>query len=54
MKEYEWQATLDGYEVYVSYAEDGPSQEEAWALFREAQNNFLYQNLGYLGEELER
>jgi hypothetical protein len=52
--QYEYNTTMEGYDIYVRYAEEGPDREEALALFWEAQNSLLYQNLGYLGETLER
>jgi hypothetical protein len=53
MDEYEYKGCFDGYEVYVCYAQEGPDWEEAWAVFWEAANSILYQNLAGLGEELK-
>lgn len=54
MTEYEYKGMIEGYEVYVSYAQEGPGEEEAWALFQEARSNLVYRSLAELGEELEQ
>lgn len=54
MPEYEYQGVYEGYEVYVSYAQEGPTPEEAWALYQEACNHMIYRGLAEMGEELEQ
>ncbi len=53
-EEYGYQGKIEGYEVYVRYAGEGPSTEEAWALFQEACSHLIYRGLAGLGEEMER
>ena len=44
-------ATLEGYDVYVSYATDGLDMEEAYALYQEACNSILYRSLAQMAQE---
>ena len=53
MGEYISKGEYEGYKVYVSYAEEGPSVEEAYALYEEAHRNILYQGLAQLSEEVQ-
>lgn len=36
---------LDGFQVFVQYAKEGPDMEEAYALYQEAKNSVLFQSL---------
>ena len=36
MEEYIYKGNYEGYDVYISYAKEGPTTEEAYALYREA------------------
>ena len=45
-KEVGW---VEGYQVYVCYAKEGPDMEEAFALYQEARNSVLFQNLAAMG-----
>lgn len=53
MGEYIYKGEYEGYKVYVSYADEGPSVEEAYALYEEAHRNILYQGLAQLSEEVQ-
>ena len=44
-EDYSYQGAWDGYEVYTSYAAEGPNREEALALYREALSDSLYLKL---------
>lgn len=52
-EEYEEAGTLEGYQIYVSYAREGPDREEAMALYQEAKNSILYQSLAAMGGKAE-
>ena len=44
-EEYQEVGWLDGYQVFVQYAKEGPDMEEAYALYQEAKNSVLFQSL---------
>ncbi len=44
-EEYQEIGWVDGYQVFVQYAKEGPDMEEAYALYQEAKNSVLFQNL---------
>lgn len=48
---YEKLGEIEGYEIYVSYAAEGPDREEAMALYREARKNMLYRGLAEQEEQ---
>lgn len=50
---YEEAGVIEGYRVYVSYAKEGPDREEAMALYQEAKNSLLFQNLASKGGRQE-
>ncbi|MBO5484989.1 MAG: hypothetical protein J6K58_07025 [Lachnospiraceae bacterium] len=52
-EDFEAAGMLNGYQIYVSYAKEGPDWEEAMALYQEAKNSVLYQNLAAMGKEEE-
>ena len=53
-KDYEYQGNWEGYEVYMTYAGEGPDWEEAAALYREAVSDALYRHLAELALQHER
>lgn len=50
MEEYIYKGNYEGYDVYISYAEEGPTLEEAYALYREACRSIRYRSLVEIAE----
>lgn len=50
MEEYIYKGNYEGYDVYISYAEEGPTMEEAYALYREACRSIRYRSLVEIAE----
>ncbi len=44
-EEYEYIGTIQGYQVYVKYAKDGLTKEEAQALYEDGCRSVLYRSL---------
>ena len=50
MEEYIYKGNYEGYDVYISYAKEGPTTEEAYALYREACRSARYRSLVEMAE----
>ncbi len=50
MEEYIYKGNYEGYDVYIAYAEEGPTIEEAYALYREACRSARYHSLVEMAE----
>ena len=50
MEEYIDKGNEEGYDAYISYAEEGPTLEEAHALYREACRSIRYRSLVEIAE----
>ncbi len=50
MEEYIYKGNYEGYDVYIAYAEEGPTIEEAYALYREACRSARYRSLVEMAE----
>lgn len=53
MEEYIYKGNYEGYDVYIAYAEEGPTIEEAYALYREACRSARYHSLVEMAESEE-
>lgn len=54
MEEYIYKGNYEGYDVYISYAKEGPTTEEAYALYREACRSARYRSLVEMAESEEK
>jgi hypothetical protein len=54
MEEYIYKGKYEGCDVYISYAEEGPTIEEAYALYREACRSMRYRSLMEIAENEEK
>ena len=54
MDEYIYKGNYEGYDVYISYAKEGPTTEEAYALYREACRSARYRSLVEMAESEEK
>lgn len=54
MEDFIYKGKYEGYDVYISYAEEGPTIEEAYALYREACRSTRYRSLMEIAENEEK
>ena len=54
MEYYIYKVNYEGYDVYISYANERPTTEEAYALYREACRSARYRSLVEMAESEEK